>query len=575
MAVTVYVFDKDRRVRVPLGPGDAVDLIHDENNHQITISIKASFAVRNGEYIGFNCVDGHFRLFCVIASALDDDRHMTDVTAADAIIQDMKEIIIEEKQILDASLWDMLLEFLPDESWMITGEAPDRLEKIRAYYMSMWSLVTTMEQLYEWKIDAYYQFDGGEISTRVLRMHSGEPVFRGRIFQSGRDASKAYVNATGRPITRLYGLGKSTGTEDEPKNLNFADVVWSKANGDPADKAKGQTWVEDGEAVAADGVHTDIFNAQDAETPEDLLKRTWEELQRRKNPAVTVKATVADMEMVKGYSHLQIRLGDLVAVVLKTGTIVEAKIIAIKRHYFRPWMTTITIGEKTESIQTQVSSLITSATHTFERLTIYKNRFHEDEALIQLNAEHIQLNATTILEHAEQIMLLAEENESVQLMLDGVSGTLSAQASKIIELEAADGAVALRLDAVDDSITAQANEIYLKADKTYVDNLVAQYIKAEEIEAEILSVVDSAYVMGLLSTEELDVGSLVASSVNTSWISADEIGADSISTGALSIGGDTLYKTSLTVVTGIDVVTSLEGRVTAVQPITTQFYYYT
>ena len=593
MAVTVYLFDKDRRVRAPLGPGDAVDLIHDENNYKITISVAAKYAVKNGEYIGFTCIDDHFRLFCVTDAVLDDDKRMIDVTATDAIVQDAKEAIIEDKQLLDVTLYEALLGYRPDTSWVITGKEPDRTEKSRAYYTSLWEMITTLEQLYEWKVDAYYTFEDGAVQERVLDMHAGEPVFRGRILQAGRDASKITVTKAGRPITRLYGLGKSTGTEEEPSNLTFADVVWSVTNGDPVDKPKGQTWVEDPEAVEEEGVHTDKFVAQDAETAEDLIKRTWEELQRRKHPTVNVKATVADMEMVEGYTHQQIRLGDLVAVVLRDGTIVEAKIIAIKRHYFRPWMTVITIGDKKENIQSQVSSLITSATHTFERLTIYKNRFHEDEALIQLNAEHIQRNATTILDHAEQILLLAEEDESVRLMLDGLTGTLTAQASKLIELEAANGDVLLRLDGVDDTLTAQANEIYLKASKTYVDNLVAQYVKAEEIETEILSVVDRAYVTGLLSAEELDVGSLVASSVNTNWLSADSVGTDSLvassvntnwlsadsvgtdslSTGSLSIGGSELVKKEKYFVTSLQT-TSYDGYLTGVKAITDKISYY-
>lgn len=532
MAVTVYLFGKDRRVRAPLGPGDAVDLIHDENNHKITVSVSAKHAVKNGEYIGFGCIDGHYRLFCVTEALLDDDKRMIDVTATDAIVQEMKEVIIEDKQLLDVNLTDALLSYVPDETWAVTGDAPDRMEKSRAYYATLWEMLTTLEQLYEWKVDAFYVFDGGAIVEKELHMRSAEPIFRGRIFQAGRDASKITVTKSGRPITRLYGLGKSTGTEDEPSNLTFADVVWSVADGDPVDKPKGQTWVEDPDAVAEEGVHTDKYVAQDAETAEDLLQRTWEELQKKKQPSVTVKATVADMEMVEGYTHQQIRLGDLVAVVLREGTIVEAKIIAIKRNYTRPWMTTITIGEKAASIQTQVASLITSATHTFERLTIHKNRFQEDEALIQLNAEHIQLNATTIIEHAEQIALIGEDSEQVKLVIDGVNDQIAAMAGTI-QLNADEiKANTQKIDAQADTITLQAQEIALKASTTYVDNLVAQFVTAEELEAEILTVVDSAYIEGKLEAAILSVGGIVAG-----YVDSDGVTANDVVTGGLSVNG--------------------------------------
>lgn len=514
--MTVYVFNKDKTLRTPLPPAKLTDLIHDENNYSLTAAISSDVTLKNGEYIGFTCADGKFRLFEISKAAHDDDRNVTDVTASDAIVAEAKEAIIEEEvQQLDVTLTAALQTLAPD--WEIDGEEPDRVEKSRAYYTSLWTMIETFRTLYEWQIVPFYRFDGNRITARVLHLEKDEAVFRGRILTSRKDASKVYLAQTGRPITRLYGLGPATSSGDVTTYLTFADAEWSVANGDPVDKPKGQTWVEDPEAVAEHGVHTDIVPITDAEDAEDLLQKTWDALQEKKAPVVSIQATVADMEMVPGYEHQQIRLGDLVAVRLRTGETVEARVIAIKRNYIRPWLTTITIGNKTDTITTQVSTLIASATHTFERLTIYKNRFHEDEALIQLNAEHIQLNATTIIEHAEQILLKAdkEELDSVYVLIDAINQDIILQAEKI--------------QANADSITLQAGEIDLKADKTYVDNLVAQFVTAKELEAEILTVVDSAYVTGLLSGEMIDVQSLVAASVNTEYMSADSITTDGLS----------------------------------------------
>ncbi len=63
-------------------------------------------------------------------------------------------------------------------------------------------------------------------------------------------------------------------------------------------------------------------------------------------------------------------------------------------------------------------------------------------------------------------------------------------------------------------------------------------------------------------------------SVSASNVNAGEGDFDSLVCGHLQIGSDTLTKTSLTVVTGIDVITNLEGRVTAVQPITARISYF-
>lgn len=517
MAMTVYAFDERKRLKIALSPDQLTSLVHDEGNGSITATLASTVHIKNGEYIGFTCMDGLFRLFEINKAAHDDDRNTTEITATDAAIADLKETIIEgEVQQLDASLVTALQTLLP--AWTIEGDEPDRLEKSRAYYTSAWAMVETYRTLYEWRILPHYRFDGGAITAQVLRLESDEATFRGRILYSKRDASKVYVTKTGRPITRLYGLGPAKGSGDVQTNMTFADAVWSVSNGDPVDKPKGQTWVEDPEAVAAHGIHTDTVSITSAENENDLLKKTWDALQEKKKPSVNVQATVADMEIMPGYEHQQIRLGDLVAVRLKTGETVEARIIAIKRDYIRPWLTTITAGDKKADIVTQVSTLITNAAHTFERLTIFKNRFRDDETLIQLNALHIQLNADTIIEHAQQILLMAESKAEKDQLNQAY----------------------ILIDGIENDILLQAEEIKLKADKTYVDNLVAKYIETDELEAKISE-------LGYIDVDELVAG-------NTSTIDLEVHGSASIAglnAGTLSIGGSTLKKNSINVITSI------------------------
>ena len=61
--------------------------------------------------------------------------------------------------------------------------------------------------------------------------------------------------------------------------------------------------------------------------------------------------------------------------------------------------------------------------------------------------------------------------------------TLKASQQSVDILEEKTTEVLLRLDAAEDSITAQAETIYLKANKTYVDNLIATCAKVEDLEA--------------------------------------------------------------------------------------------
>lgn len=487
--MTVYIFDRQKRARKLLPANAVTDLVHDEAACTLTAEISADVAMmQTGEYIGFACVDGKFRLFEATGVNINDDRRMIGITATDAAVAELTGTVIEDVQQLDVSLGEALKTLLP--AWEVRGEAPDRLEKSRAYYATAWTMIKQLETLYAWRIIPYYICEDGMIKTKVLELTSGEAVYRGRILQNNKNASKIYVSNTGRPVTRLYGLGPAQGATDVQTNMTFADVEWSLSKGDPADKPKGQTWVADAAVEAEMPPYAATVSLPDAADAGDLLQQTWDALQTMTAPSVKADATVTDMEMVPGHGREKIRLGDLVAVKLKSGLTIEAKIIGVKRNYIRPWLTKISIGGKKDTIQTQVAGLIASATHTFERLTIYQNRFYEDEALIQLNAEFIQRNATAIEDNAEEIRLNASQ-------------------------------ISLKADAID----------------------LLGYVKAEELETEILAVTNRATLERVI-TNNLSVKNLLSvseSATNVAFIRT-LTGTDAIITNLTVAGVDVATK---------------------------------
>lgn len=554
----VYIFGHDKQVRRIAPENSITDLVHNEAAYTIDATVSEELMVQNGEHIGFRCVDGHFRLFTVIKRDNDDSKHQTIIKATDAIVQELKEATVEEHQQLDVGL-KVAIESLiaasdTTEAWEVIGAEPDRLEKSRAYFSSVWTMLETCKTLYEWQIIPYYEFDNGKISKRVIELQEDVAVFRGRILKSRKDAANVSVIKNNPPVTRLYGLGASTGSGDLQTNLTFSEIEWSVAKGDPVDKPKGQSWVEDPEAVAKYGRHGATAPFNGVEDPAELLKKTWEHLQTVKEPSCTVEATIQDLERVPGHEHQIIRLGDLVPIRLTNATMETARVIGIKRDYIRHWLTKLTIGDKTATVQSQVSSLIVSAAHTFERLTIFKNRFHEDEALIQLNAKHIQLNAKTIYENAEQILLMAKQGDldKVYVFLDGVTETLELHGKTIKihgeSIETQGDTIKTHADLIQDNadeIQLNAKEISIKADKTYVDNLVANYATVEELDSVRAWISDLEGGLGTLSV--LNAGTANITDANTTYLSAasfsfagSTVSKRAIAMGAVSTAGTVL-----------------------------------
>src|SRR5690554_5986329 len=119
--------------------------------------------------------------------------------------------------------------------------------------------------------------------------------------------------------TALYGYGRGEEKEDTGgfgRRISFADVEWKVENGDPVDKPLGQEWVGDPEALAVWGlrggtVHRfDFVIFEDVEDPEELLRLTWEELQKRKAPQVNYRVGLIDLEYTEGRSHEATRIGN-------------------------------------------------------------------------------------------------------------------------------------------------------------------------------------------------------------------------------------------------------------------------
>ena len=156
-------------------------------------------------------------------------------------------------------------------------------------------------------------------------------------------------------VTALYGRGQGEAVDDVSdgtERLTFADVVWV-APADPLDKPLGQDWIGDETARTAYGKPSGtggkrhiygVYESQ-AKTAETLIQETYEQLAKRSQPSVNVKAAVVDLERVNGFEHEKVRLGDTVLVkVPEANQYLETEVISIKRDRLRPEQTELEFG---------------------------------------------------------------------------------------------------------------------------------------------------------------------------------------------------------------------------------------
>src|SRR5690606_36476683 len=167
--------------------------------------------------------------------------------------------------------------------------------------------------------------------------------------------------------TALYGYGRGEEHEETGgfgRRISFADVEWKVENGDPVDKPLGQEWVGDPEALAVWGfqggtVHRfDFVIFEDVEDPEELLRLTWEELQRRKAPQVNYRVKIIDLEHTEGRPFEAVRVGYWVTVIdddFKPSLEFKARVIEKITPLNNPENAEIVLGQEIMTLQDAVN----------------------------------------------------------------------------------------------------------------------------------------------------------------------------------------------------------------------------
>ncbi|HGM8902306.1 TPA: phage tail spike protein, partial [Streptococcus pyogenes] len=192
------------------------------------------------------------------------------------------------------------------------------------YYISPRAALIKIVEAFNCEFNVRYTFINNKITSRYidLKKRFGKPT--GKQFEHGNNLLKVvYEESTDDIVTCLIGRGKGEEIqheEAEPKDveghlpqeerrqgygrrIEFTDVVWSVEKGDPIDKPAGQNFVALDSAREEYGLSQNgelkhrwgVFVNEEIEDKAELLKATWEELQRLSIPIRIYKAEILDI----------------------------------------------------------------------------------------------------------------------------------------------------------------------------------------------------------------------------------------------------------------------------------------
>jgi len=339
------------------GAAEAIELQHTEEGFTLFAKLPLSVPLSAGQSIGFKCVDGRYRLFQILKREIVEPEGVWEIQAVDKAVCELMDEPVEEQRARGIEIGTYAGRLIQNTRFQLGTVSTYASGTSTAYYESVWSALQKAAEAFDVDIIPYYTFENGLVSGRYVDITDSTGQDRGRIFEFGDDMTGIRVTYDDSNVkTALYGRGRGVEIESEDsdevsygRRLTFADVVWDTDDGDPADKPEDQEWVGDPDALAAfgrDGRHRFGFAIfEDITDADELLAATWAQLQKQKEPALSISASVVDTERVMGRSHEAVRLGDPVLVrIPKRKLDIKAQVTAIVRDYIKPENTRLTIA---------------------------------------------------------------------------------------------------------------------------------------------------------------------------------------------------------------------------------------
>ena len=484
MAV-IYLFNAAKNLRKPLKTG-VQEVIHNEGEYNAITQILSKDAPEYGDYFGFRCVDGRFRLFWITEMDINDEAGTCMLTGTDAAIAELEGKVVTWLPMENTTAAKAVTAALQGTGWTIgrqTGDGEINIES--AYFATLWATIKKIAAAGGVRAVPYYEFSGNRITAKKIDLLDKTPVFSGLIYTRRRGAQNIHITHAGTPYGRVYPVGKIIGDEEPPEQLTIADVVWSRENGAPADKPAGQKYIDLPGAISnAEYVYEDKKETD----PAKLMQKAFADLEATQKPIASGTANLNDMEYMPGYEHMQAQMWMMAVVRAETGQMVETTIINIERYYVHRELTKITVGDENADEDTLENMLSSMRAELLDTVRVAgggsagagkaKQMVLEAEELIQLNSKQIQANADqiTLRAFSADVVKLADETEvnfrEVYVDIDLNRAEISATNQFVNNLNN-------EVSGINATLTVQANQISAKASQYDLDALGNRVSTAE------------------------------------------------------------------------------------------------
>lgn len=263
---------------------------------------------------------------------------------------------------------------LDGTNWRAGYVADTGRRSTNVYFVSVFDALKKFCSVWQLEMQFFVEVTNGRIGARYIDFKHRLGKRRGARVVYGHNALEIVKEEERTELyTALIGRGKGEEVSSEEENesgqagygrkINFEEVEWSVANGDPVDKPAGQLYVEIPKATERYGVRgTDgqmkpkigFVEFQDEEDKHELIKLTYAELERLSRPQVLFKTSSV---------YLEGQIGDVIRVVRPDRQIdYETRIFEITWDRLMARAVDIKLGDQmNESANKRESRILNSA----------------------------------------------------------------------------------------------------------------------------------------------------------------------------------------------------------------------
>lgn len=332
----IYLFDKDEKlIKIVRKPAIKKALqkfsLTTENyvSDRLTVEMKAlkDDELEKLEYMAIQSIDDTHKFHYFYIAQGNTKGDITTLIGVQSGIEELRKTVVYDKRPTDQRARPVIEWLLTGTNWSPRFIAETNPKSTNFYYISTFDALKKVCKVWGLEMQFFVEMNGSQIGARYIdfKRKIGEAVGKRVVYGHNAleilqeiEKTNLYTALVGRGKGEQVSSAEDTGKDADGygRKINFEEIVWSKAKGDPLDKPLGQKYLEIPEMTAKYGIKQPdgkmrpkigFVEFSEEEDKNELIKQTYEALIESSRPKLTLKTSTV---YLKG-----VQIGDTIRVV--------------------------------------------------------------------------------------------------------------------------------------------------------------------------------------------------------------------------------------------------------------------